>query len=163
MCEPATLTMIAVGLSATTAAVSAYSQYQTGKKQTAAIEKQNEIEAGQIADAAGVEMSERARAARRERAASRANASESGINLGSGSFLASLQTSLLNQTNDMGLISRNESNQQKARQAKANSAAAGITMPTAASAAFSIGTAAAGTYVGSRDASGVGAGRASGG
>lgn len=161
MCEPTTLAMIAVGLSATTAAVSAYSSRKTAKAQVSSIEAQNELEAEQIAESAGVELSERARAARRERGASRANASESGINLGSGSFLASLQTSLINQSNDMGLITRNADNQQKARQAKAQSAASSISMPSAASAAFSIGSSAASTYIGVRDASGTGSERAS--
>jgi hypothetical protein len=51
-------------------------------------------------------MTERARAARRERASMRSAGAESGINMGSNSFLAGLQTSVLNQYSDQGLILR---------------------------------------------------------
>lgn len=141
MCEPVTLTTGLMYASMAVSAVGAYGQYQSGKAQTRAINKQNEIQAQEIAEAAGLEMTERARAARRERGAMRAAGAESGINLGSNSFLAGLQVSAMNQYNDQGLILRNESNQQRARDASARSAAARIEMPTALTAALSIGSA----------------------
>ena len=58
------------------------------------------------------------------------SAAESGINLGSNSFLAMLQNSEINQSIDSGLILKNESNMQRARQAETNSALAGITKKT---------------------------------
>lgn len=138
MCEPTTIMM---GVSMAVAAVGAVGQYQSGKAQVRAIDKQNEIQAQEIAEAAGVEMTERARAARRERAAMRASGAESGINLGSNSFLAGLQTSVLNQYNDQGLILRNESNQQRARDASARSLTSQIRIPSALEGALAIGSA----------------------
>ena len=72
--------------------------------QAKAVSKQNQIRADEIAKQAGQELTERARMARRERAAARAAASQAGVNLGSNSFMAMLQTSEMNQYNDMGLI-----------------------------------------------------------
>jgi hypothetical protein len=150
MCEPISAmtvaTKVMIGLSVASAAVSQYSAYQSGKAQTRAINQQNEIRAQEIADAAGVEMTERARAARRERAMMRTRGSEAGINLGSGSFIDALQSSVMNQYNDQGLILRNESVQQRGREAEARSALARIQVPTALSAALAIGGAAASGY-----------------
>jgi hypothetical protein len=142
MCAPAALAvMAAVGT-----AVSVVGQYQSAKAQVKAIDQQNEIQAQEIADAAGVEMTERARAARRERAAMRTRGAEAGINLGTGSFLDALQTSVLNQHYDQGLILRNESNQQRARDAQARSLMSRIQVPTALSGALAIGTSAVSGY-----------------
>ena len=129
MCEPVTigaLTLTATqtamaGLMIATAAASVYASNKQGKAQAQLIGRQNQVQADQIADAAGQQLTERSRAARRERAMMRASGAEAGINLGSGSFLAALSTSALNQTNDAGTILQNERNQQAARQANANS------------------------------------------
>lgn len=149
-----------IGLTVAATAASVAAQHQSAKAQTKAINEQNQVQADEIADAAGVELGERARAARRERASMRAAASESGVNLGSGSFIAALQTSISNQQNDMGLITANANNRQRARGAQAKSLMSQIQMPTAASAAFQIGAAGAGSYFNATDASGVGAKRA---
>lgn len=150
MCEPTTIMM---GVSMAVAAVGTYGQIQSGKAQVRAIDKQNEIQAQEIAEAAGVEMTERARAARRERGAMRAAGAESGINLGSNSFLAGLQTSVLNQYNDQGLILRNESNQQRARDAQARSLTSQVHIPSALEGALTIGSAGVSGY---RDARAAG-------
>lgn len=138
--------MAVVGVTLATTAASLASQRQQAKAQERATNEQNAIQADEIAKSAGVELGERARAARRERASMRASASESGINLGSNSFLAALQTSQMNQSNDMGLITQNERGQQRARQANARSLMSRIQMPTAASSAFALGAAGAGAY-----------------
>src|SRR5262245_30042173 len=129
MCEPVTIgtlaisatQMAAIGTAVTVAATAAsvYGQHQSAKAQVAAIDMQNEQRAKEIATAAGIEMTERARAARRERGAMRAAGAESGISLDSGSFMAALQASAFNQYNDQGLISYNERNQQRGREADA--------------------------------------------
>jgi hypothetical protein len=150
--------MVSLSVAATAASITA--QQQSAKRQAAAISAQNQQQADEIAAAAGVELGERARAARRERASMRASASESGINLGSGSFLAALQTSISNQQNDMGLITENANNRQLARGAQAKSLMSQIQMPSAASAAFQLGAAGAGAYFNVTDASGVGTDRA---
>jgi hypothetical protein len=99
-------------------------------QQTKALEHQNQLRADEIADSQGEQLTERTRAARRERAAARVSAAESGINLGSNSFLAMLQTSEINQSIDSGLILKNESNMQRARQAQHASNLAGIQKKT---------------------------------
>lgn len=148
MCEPTTLAVIAIASSA----ASVYGQYQSGKAQVKAINQQNEQQAQEIADAASQEMFERGRLARRERGQMRAAASEAGISLGSGSFLAALQASAFNQYNDSGLILQNEKNQQLARDARARSLMSQIQMPTALSAALQIGAAGVSTYAGAKNA-----------
>lgn len=147
MCEPVTaawgamtfMQQALVVASVASSAASMYGQHESAKAQVAAINEQNETQADEIARQAGQEMFERTRAAHRERAQARAAGSEAGINLGSNSFLAALQTSAFNQYNDMGLVAQNEKAQQAARSAGARSAMSGIQMPTALSAAFTIG------------------------
>lgn len=156
MCEPVTIgtltitagQMAAIGTAVTvaSAAASQYGQYQSAKAQVAAVNQQNELQAEQIAKAAGQEMSERARAARRERGQMRAAGSEMGVSIEGGSFLAALQQSAFNQYNDQGLISYNERNQQKQRHTNATSQMSSIQVPTALSAALAIGS----SYVGAR-------------
>lgn len=105
-------------------------QNSAARRQAAAIESQSAVRADEIRAAQGQELDERARAARRERAAARVSASESGINLSSNSFLAMLQTSEINQSIDSGLILKNEKTQQRARVAETNSLLAGIHQKT---------------------------------
>jgi hypothetical protein len=127
MCDPLTATIIATA----TAAVGQIGAYQTGKAQARALAQQSQVQSDEISAAAGNELTERARAARRERATARAAGSEAGINLGSGSFIAALQNSAFNQYNDQGLIIQNERNQQRARIANTNSLASQIQIPSA--------------------------------
>jgi len=169
MCPPviaaAGLTMaqaVMIGATVVSTAVSVYSQQESAKANTKAISEQNQVQADEIARATGNELHERARAARRERAMMRASASESGVNLGSGSFLAALQTSAQNQYNDMGLIVQNEKGQQRARQAQANSLMAGHRVPSALSSALTIGAAGAGSYFNVKGASTRGSNAAAG-
>jgi len=136
MCEPVTIMM---GVSLAIGAATAVTQYQNAKKQVKAIARQSEIQAQEIADQKGVELTERARAARRERGAMRAAASEAGINLGSNSFLAALQTSAINEVNDSGLIIANGRAQQQARVANTNSLFAQNPVPSAWMSALQIG------------------------
>lgn len=154
MCEPVTaawaastfLTKAFIVGSVASTALGQVGQYQSAKAQVRAINQQNEVQAREISKAAGQEMFERARAARRERGTARAAGSEAGVNLGSGSFLAALQNSAFNQYNDQGLIVQNEKSQQAARSANARSAMSSIQMPTALSSAFALGSSAAGSF-----------------
>ena len=118
-------------------------------RQTAALEHQNQIRADEISEQQGHELTERTRAARRERAAARVSAAESGVNLGSNSFLAMLQTSEINQSIDSGLILKNESNMQRARQAQHASNLAGIQKKTGLGIAIDAAQAGAQAYMGS--------------
>lgn len=133
-------TQVTAGLAIASTAASMYGQHQSAKAQVKATNQQNELQAKEIAQKAGQQISERARMARRERASARAAASEAGVNLGSGSFLAALQTSAMNQYSDAGLISQNEKGQQAARAAQASSVMSQIQVPTALGAALAIGT-----------------------
>ena len=127
MCEPVTI-MAAVAAVGT--GVNMYSQRQSAKAQVAATNEQNRIQAEEISRKSGQEMTERAREARRERASARELAGEAGVNLGSGSFLAQLQQSAMNQYNDMSLVIQNERSQQAARTANVNSLFSQINMPS---------------------------------
>jgi hypothetical protein len=158
MCEPVTigsLTITAtqmawIGTAVTVAstAASVYGQHQSAVAQVKAINKQNQIQAQEIASAAGQDMTERARAARRERGAMRASGAQAGIAVDNGgSFVAALQTSALNQNIDNGLISYNERAQQRARNANYRSSLSQISMPTGLSAALAIGS----SYIGARN------------
>lgn len=144
MCNPVLLLVMAVGASI----AQNVAANRAAKRQANALDEQNQIQADEIADQQGVELNERARAARRERAAARVSASEAGINLGSNSFLAMLQTSELNQSIDSGLILKNERNAQRARQARHKSNMAGIQMKTGLGIALDATAAGANAYIG---------------
>ena len=126
MCDPVSITLAAVSVIGSVAANREANK--AARRQAAAIEEQSAIQGEEIADAMGQQLDERARAARRERAAARVAASESGINLGSNSFLAMLQTSEINQSIDSALIRKNENIHQRARRAETKSLLSGIHM-----------------------------------
>jgi cobalamin biosynthesis Mg chelatase CobN len=134
MCDPVTF-----ALAAASTGLGIYSQNKAAKAQVSAINQQNQIQADEISKQAGQQLTERAKAAYRERASMRAAAAESGINLGSGSFLAGLQTSAMNQDVDSGLVIYNERAKQRARSAQATSAMSQIQMDSGLSAALKIG------------------------
>ena len=139
MCEPTTIMLGMAALSAVTTGVSMVGQRSQAKAQVRATNKANALQAEQISDQHGVELSERARAARRERGQARVLAGEAGINLGSGSFMAQLQGSAMNQYNDSGLILQNEKAQQGSRAAQANTLMSNILKPSGAEMALTIG------------------------
>ena len=150
---PAGMTLaqaVMVGSTVIATAASAYGQHQSASANAKALSQQNQVQAEEIAKAAGNELHERARAARRERAEIRASAAESGINLGSNSFLAALQASAMNQYNDEGLIVQNERGQQRARAARARSLTPSV--PNALALALTIGAQGYGAYSGAKSA-----------
>lgn len=118
------------------------------KRQQDALEHQNEVRAEEIADAASAEMNERARAVRKARASARAVASEAAINLSSGSFLAQLQTFEAQQDIDAGLVTKNENNRQRARNADFNSGLSRIQYKTGLGIAMDAAMAGASAYSG---------------
>lgn len=114
MCE---VTTIALVVGAVMAAGAIYQDIETNKanrRYEKALQKQADQRSEEVRDQASVEMNERARAVRRARAAARASASEAGINLDSGSFLAQLQSFDAQQDLDAGIITKNQSNRLKA-------------------------------------------------
>jgi len=130
MCAVAAIPWIIGGMMAVGTMVEMKNQNKQMQRQANALAVQNNVAQQEIADQHGQQINERMRAARRERAAARVAASESGINLGSNSFLAMLQTSEINQSIDSGLILHNESTQQRARNAQYQSNLAGLTKNT---------------------------------
>ena len=148
MCYVAAIPWIIAGIAAVGSIATNMAANKAADRQAKAFAQQNEIAQEEIADRHGNELNERARAARRERAAARVAASESGINLGSNSFLAMLQTSEINQAIDSGLIVRNERTQQRARQAQYKSNLAGLTKKTGLGIALDAFSSGASAYMG---------------
>jgi hypothetical protein len=101
-------------------------QNKAMKRQEDALNEQNKQRSQEIEDAASADMNERARAVRRARASARATASEAGINLSSGSFLAQLNSFNAQQDMQSGLVTKNKQNAQLARQAEYHSGLARI-------------------------------------
>lgn len=93
-------------------------QNKAAEKSAKALEVQRDQRNEEIADAASVELNERTRAVRRARASARATASESGINLSSGSFLAQLMTLDVQQDMNVGLVNKDARNKTKATDAE---------------------------------------------
>jgi hypothetical protein len=130
------------------AATSVIASNKSAQAQADAISHQNEVEAEQISKQAGQQLTENAKKAYAERGAMRAAAAESGINLGSGSFIAALQTTALNQYSDQGVAMYNEKANQQERQAQANTAASGLQKDTWASGLLKVTSAGVNAYAG---------------
>jgi hypothetical protein len=134
MCEPVTITATTMWMMAAAGAVvagaAAYSAKEQGKAQAKTLGEANQLRADQMSKAAGADIMERQRDARRSQGEARAAASESGINLGSNSFLAILQNNAFNADFDNGLITHNTEEAQKGRQSEYKSRLAGISIPT---------------------------------
>lgn len=116
----AAMTAMSAAAVATTA-VSVTAAAEQSKANAAAIDQQNQVQADQISQQAGQQESIAANTARATRAQSIVAAGGAGVDLGSNSFLGSLQTTTMNQMTENGLIIDNETNSQDARQANAQS------------------------------------------
>lgn len=151
MCEPISATTAIVGMAATTAATTAatvVAERQQAIAQRRVTDEQSEIRGKQIQAQAGQQESQAAMAARSARARSIAAASGAGVNLGSQSFMASLQTTTMNQYNAEGLIVENEQNQQQANTAETQSILnSKATMPTFMGGLLDVGLSAGGAYM----------------
>lgn len=121
MCEPVSMTTAMVAMSVATTAVTAVAQSEQANAERRTINAQAAIKGQQERAQAGQELEQTSMRARAERAASAAAASGAGINLGSNSFMSSLQTTTMNQANEAGLITENEQNQQQATVAETQS------------------------------------------
>lgn len=130
MCTPAAIPWVFAGIAAVGTVIEMREANKAAERQANALAIQNSIRQEEIADRTGNELNEIARAARRERAAARVSASESGINLGSNSFLAMLQSSEINESINSGLVLRNEKTQQRARDAEYQSNLSQLTRHT---------------------------------
>lgn len=165
MCDPTgisetALIEIAVGASVASAAVSFVAAKQNANAQQKAINAQADARATQVAAQAGQAESAAAMAARQARSSSVVAAGESGINLGSNSFLASLQTTTMNQYENEGLIMENEKNQQNGDRAMVQSELnSKATSPTFLGGALDVALSGAGAYMSTANAYRSGANR----
>lgn len=132
MCEPVTIgaltltateTMMAsaAAVAVASTAVSVAAQRSQAAAAQSSIDAAAKIRATQVSNVAGQQESVAAKSARQARAESVVAAGESGINLGSNSFLASMQTTAMTQSDNNGLILENEKNQQLGDQATVQS------------------------------------------
>ena len=155
MCEPVTL-MAAFAVATT--AMTAVAQSQQSSAQAKVIDQQSQIRAQQISQQAGQQENIAAQQARQQRAASIAAASAAGVNLGSNSFMASLQTTSMNQSNENGLILQNEKNNQQANVAETQSLLnSKASSPTFLGATLNMALAGADAYMGGRSQYDLGA------
>jgi hypothetical protein len=139
-------TMMAV--SAMTAAASTVAASQQARAQAATIQAQSQLRANQTRAVAGQQMEQAAMKARQQEAQSLAAASGAGINVGSNSFMASMQTTNMNQANESGLILENEQNQQQANVAETQSLLnSEASSPSAVGGMVDVGLAGAGGYM----------------
>lgn len=148
MCDVTVVAIAAAAVSAVAAGASYVAANKRADAESKLLTKQAIQRNSEINQAAGQQEDQRARAAREERAAARAAAAESGVNLGSGSFLAQLQTSQLNEVNDNGLILKNAENQKKSTGIQYQSALAGLQKTNGLGIALGMAGAAASTYSG---------------
>jgi hypothetical protein len=141
--------MIAVAAIAVVSSVAkSKAENKAMRRQEEALNAANKVRAEQIDDQASSEMNERARAVRRARASARATASEAGINLSSGSFLAQLQNFNASEDLEAGLISSNRNNAQKSRDADYKSQLSRISYKTGLGIALDAAGAGLSAYMG---------------
>ncbi len=108
-------------VTAITTAVSTAAEEQQASANKAAIEQQEQLQQNQIAVQAGNAESNAAKEARAARAQSIVAAGAAGVNTGSNSFLASLQTTAMNASQQESVIQESEQNSESGSIAQANS------------------------------------------
>jgi len=134
MCEPITAAltttqMIMGGLSAASAAAGALAAAQSGQAQADAIAEQADTKADQLSDQAGVQIGERVKQGRAERARLRVAAGEAGV--AGGSFEATLLQSSFDQSEDTATIKKDTELKQDANVASRNAALSQTRQPGA--------------------------------
>lgn len=113
--------LIGAAITAATTVASVVAERAQASSNEKAIDQAADVRAHQVAAQAGQQESAAAMQARMARSQSVVAAGESGINLGSNSFLASLQTTTMTQYNNEGLIMENERAQQQGDEATTQS------------------------------------------
>lgn len=140
MCDPVTMTVLFIA----TTGVSLYSQQQTAKAQTEAIEAQSANERTEAGEAAEEELGSRIKESREKRARARVSAGESGA-LGA-SFAAQMNQSLQDESMTAALIQKQVAFSQRAISDRTSTALAGIRSPSALEAGLQIASAGASGY-----------------
>lgn len=137
----------AIGASVATTTASIVAQSQEASRNAALIQGQEKLQQNQIAVAAGNQESNAAQEARAAQAQSIAAAGAAGINTGSNSFLASLQTTAMNASMFENVIQESEQNSEAGSVAEANTQlATAASSPTFLGAGLEIGVSGASAY-----------------
>lgn len=114
-------TEVAVSASVATTVASMAAQMQEARANASMIQGQEQLRQNQIAEQAGNAESVAAKEARAAQAQSIVAAGAAGVNLGSNSFLASVQTTAMNASQTEGMIQEDERNSESASIASADS------------------------------------------
>lgn len=155
MCTPA---LALVGVSMITTAATAAAEKSQADAQANAISQQEQAQQNQITQAAGQQDTIAAQQARQARSQSIVAAGAAGVNLKSNSFMASLQTTTMNQAIEEQLIGLNAKNSSNASLAMANSELASkTTSPTFLGGALNTALAGSGAYIQGKGAEEMGA------
>lgn len=149
MCFVAGTAAIATEVAATvaTTATSVVAAQEEASRNASLIQGQEKLQQNQIADQAGHEESAAAQEARAAQAQSIAAAGAAGINTGSNSFLASLQTTAMNASQSEAAIQESEQNSEEGSIAQADTQlATSASSPSFLGAGLEIGVAGASAY-----------------
>jgi hypothetical protein len=130
---------------------------KAAKAQEQAIRAQADQRRKEVSAQASVELNERARAVRRAKASARAAASEAGVNLSSGSFLAQLTAFDVDSNMSAGVVTANRDNALKATDAQLNTGLARIQYKTGLGIAMDAGVSGVGAYTAAGGTFGKGA------
>jgi hypothetical protein len=115
-----TAAMVEIGATVAATATSMVAEAQQSKANASRIEQQETLQQNQIAQQTGNTESAAAKQARAARAESIVAAGAAGISTGSNSFLASLQTTTMEQSTSTQLLNESERNSEAGSQAQAN-------------------------------------------
>jgi hypothetical protein len=136
-----------IGTTVAATAASVVAQSQAASRNASLIQGQVKLQQNQIAVQAGHEESAAAQEARAAQAQSIAAAGAAGINTGSNSFLASLQTTAMNASQQEQAISESEQNSEEGSIAEADTQlATAASQPTFLGAGLEIGVSGASAY-----------------
>lgn len=142
MCEPVTLTMMALSVASAGAGIAG--TRSAAKKQFASNARQREAQNDQITDQASVKAGERVKQARAEQARLRVAGGEAGVS--GNSFEALLMDSVLQADMDLGIIGKDAANADAASEARFLGANASVRNPSLLENGLQIAGAAASGY-----------------
>lgn len=144
MCEPTTIALVGMGLSAASAGIGIIAQRRTAQAQEDLINEQNANAQQEIAEKASNEAGERIRAARREAARRRVAAGESGV--GGQSLALDIANTYANANRDIAVVARDAMFAGRASTMRARSEMLEVRKPDAISAGLQIANAGVSGY-----------------
>jgi hypothetical protein len=137
----------AIGATIASTAASMTAQTEEASRNAALIQGQETLQQNQISQQAGHAESDAAQEARAAQATSIAAAGAAGINIGSNSFVASLQTTAMNASTQEQAITESEQNSEQGSEAQANTQlATSASSPTFMGAGLNVALSGASAY-----------------